>query len=201
MKYSRKPQNRIPRKVFIFTEGSVTEQRYFQEFIEFYNIPQARVKVIDRETTNSSPESVIGYVVDFQNRIRKNEPDISVHYVYWLVIDTDRWGTNLAITVDEAYQRNYDVALSRPCFEIWLLLHYDDANSVKERESVLCSKSAINQALHTYNVSGSNERDYFAKTDIAIDNSRLLDVNPKHRLLPQVGTRIYNFASLLLEYA
>lgn len=201
MKYSRKPQNRIPRKVFIFTEGSVTEQKYFQEFIEFYNIPQARVKVIDRETTNSSPEKVIGYVVDFQKRIRKCEPDISVNYVYWLVIDTDRWGANLAKTVNDAYQRNYDVALSHPCFEIWLLLHYDDANSVKERESVLCSKSAINQALHTYNVSGSNERDYFAKSDIAIKNARELDVDPRQRQLPSIGTRIYNLVNLLLEYA
>lgn len=201
MKYSRKAGNLIPRKVFIFTEGSVTEQRYFQEFIAFYNIPQARVRVIDRESTHSSPDSVIGYVIDFQKTIRKNESDISAHYVYWLVIDTDRWGANLAKTVDDAYQRNFDVAISNPCFEIWLLLHYQDADSVKENESVLCSKSAINQAIHANCVSGSNEIDYFAKTDIAINNSRLLDVNPKHRLLPQIGTRIYNLASLLLEYA
>lgn len=40
MKYNRKPQNRIPRRVYIFTEDSVTEQRYFQQFIEFYKIPQ-----------------------------------------------------------------------------------------------------------------------------------------------------------------
>ena len=136
MKYSRKPQNLIPRKVFIFTEGSVTEQRYFQEFIAFYNIPQARVRVIDRESTHSSPDSVIGYVIDFQKTIRKNESDISAHYVYWLVIDTDRWGANLAKTVDDAYQRNFDVAISNPCFEIWLLLHYLDADSVKDNETL-----------------------------------------------------------------
>lgn len=81
MKYSRKTKNRIPRKVFIFTEGSVTKQKYFQEFIEFYKIPQARIRVIDRESTHSSPDSVIGYVIDFQNNIRKNEPDISANYV------------------------------------------------------------------------------------------------------------------------
>ncbi len=201
MRYSRKPQNLIPRKVFIFTEGSVTEQRYFQEFNEFFKIPQARVRVIDRESTHSSPDSVIGYVIDFQKSIRKVESDISAHYVYWLVVDTDRWGANLAKTVDDAYQRNFDVAISNPCFEIWLLLHYQDADSVKDNESVLCSKSAINQAIHSNRISGSNEKDYFAKTETAIMNSRKLDVNPKQRLLPHIGTRIYNLASLLLEYA
>jgi len=201
MKYSRKTQHLIPRKVFIFTEDSVTEQRYFREFIAFYKIPQARVRVIDRESTHSSPDSVIGYVIDFQKTIRKNESDISAHYVYWLVIDTDRWGANLAKTVDDAYQRNFDVAISNPCFEIWLLLHYQDADSVKDKESVLCSKRAINRAIHANRVTGSNEKDYFTKTDIAIKNSRKLDVNPRHRFLPQIGTRIYNLASLLLEYA
>lgn len=82
MKYSRKPQNLIPRKVFIFTEGSVTEQRYFQEFIAFYKIPQARVRVIDRESTHSSPDSVIGYVIDFQKTIRKKR----VRYIRTLCI-------------------------------------------------------------------------------------------------------------------
>ncbi len=201
MKYSRKPQNLVPRKVFIFTEGSVTEQKYFQEFIEFYKIPQARIRVIDRKSTHSSPDSVIGYVIDFQRQIRRTEPDISANYVYWLVIDTDRWAGNLSKTVDDAYQRNFDVAISNPCFEIWLLLHYQNADYVKENESALCSKSAINQAIHTHHVSGSNEKDYFLRTDIAIRNARLLDVNPKHRLLPHIGSRIHCLADLLLEYA
>ncbi len=201
MKYTRKPQNLIPRKVFIFTEGSVTEQRYFQEFIAFFNIPQARIRVIDRDSTHSSPDSVIGYVIDYQKSIRKTESDIAAHYVYWLVIDTDRWGANLAKTVDDAYQRHFDVAISNPCFEIWLLLHYLDADTVREKESVLCTKSAINQAIHTNRISGSNETDYFTKTVTAIENSLILDVNPKHRLLSHLGTRIYKLASLLLEYA
>lgn len=201
MKYFRKPQNLIPRKVFIFTEGSVTEQRYFKEFIAFYKIPQARVRVIDRGSTNSSPNSVIDYVIDFQKTIRKNESGISRHYVYWLVLDTDRWGANLARTVDDAYQRNFDVAISNPCFEIWLLLHYQDADSVKNNESVLCSKNAIKRAIHANNISGSNEKDYFVKTNIAINNSQLLDVNHIHRIPSQIGTRIYKLVSLLLEYA
>lgn len=118
-----------------------------------------------------------------------------------MVIDTDRWGVNLAKTVDDAYQRKFDVAISNPCFEIWLLLHYQDADSVQESESVLCSKGAINLAIHTNNISGSNENDFFAKTDAAIENAGKLDMNPRHRLLPNIGTKIYKLASLLLEYA
>lgn len=139
MKYTRKTRNLIPRKVFIFTEGSVKEQQYFREYIECNNISQAKVKVIDRESTHSSPQSVINYVIDFQKTIRKNEPDISKNYMYWLVIDTDNWKDNLAKAVTDAFQRNYNVAESNPCFEIWLLLHYATADFVKANESVLCT--------------------------------------------------------------
>ncbi len=201
MKYCRKTQGLVPRKVFIFTEGSVTEQRYFQEFIQYYVIPQARVNVINRESFLSSPGSVIDYVIKFECKIRKNEPEISKNYVYWLVLDTDSWGGNLAMTVDEASQRRFEVAISNPCFEIWQLLHYQEAESVIANESLLCSKSAINQAIHAFNVSGLNKRDYFPKTKFAIENARILDVNPNHRLLPQIGTRVYLLVKLLLDYA
>lgn len=201
MKYTRKAGKLIPRKVFIFTEDSVKEQKYFRDFIEYYNIPQAKVKIIDRGSTHSSPQSVINYVIDFQKSIRQNEPDISENYVYWLVLDTDRWKANLAKAVTDAFQRNYDLAQSNPCFEIWLLLHYDDADSVKENESVLRTKVAVNQAISLHYVSGSNERDYFPFTEKAIDNAAMLDIDPKQRLLPGIGTRVYNLIRLLLDYA
>jgi hypothetical protein len=121
--------------------------------------------------------------------------------MYWLVIDTDRWAANLARAVDDAYQRKFEVAISRPCFEIWLLVHYLTADMVKLSESKLCSKSAINQEIHLFNVSGCNDDDYFGKTIIAIENAQALDIDPRQRVLPCIGTRVYKLARLLLEYA
>jgi HKD family nuclease len=59
MSYARKSQKRIPRRIYIFTEGSKTEPKYFREFIQYYKISQAQVKVIGRE--NHSFQSKICY--------------------------------------------------------------------------------------------------------------------------------------------
>jgi len=72
---------------------------------------------------------------------------------------------------------------------------------IKDNETALISKSAINQAIHTHKVSGSNEKDYFARTEVAILNATELDEDPKLRILPNIGTRIYKLVTMLLKYA
>lgn len=54
------------------------------------------------------------------------EPDIDV---LWLVIDVDAWpAAMLGSVAQRAAQKRYRLGISNPCFELWLLLHYDTAN-------------------------------------------------------------------------
>jgi hypothetical protein len=46
---------------------------------------------------------------------------------FWLCIDRDRWPDNVFDAVlRDAATIGYEVAVSLPCFELWLLLHYED---------------------------------------------------------------------------
>jgi len=42
----------------------------------------------------------------------------------WLVLDVDRWPSHrLADVCQRALAKSYRLAISNPCFEVWLLLH------------------------------------------------------------------------------
>ncbi len=43
---------------------------------------------------------------------KKSNPFKTKNDIYYMVIDTDRWGKNLKVAVDDAHQRGYLVTLS-----------------------------------------------------------------------------------------
>jgi hypothetical protein len=53
--------------------------------------------------------------------------------VLWLVIDTDRWGDKqLSEVTSECVSKHFRLAVSNPCFELWLILHYEDSDSISK---------------------------------------------------------------------
>ena len=45
----------------------------------------------------------------------------------WLVMDTDDWSDAQLMEVERACSdKGWHLAISNPCFEVWLYLHYDD---------------------------------------------------------------------------
>lgn len=188
--YKRKSQRISPKRIFICTEGSVTEPRYFNDFIEYFRISQAHVKLIPREDSLSSPSQIIEKVNQFIRGLRNNKK-IFPNDEFWLVLDTDSWGPNLHETIDDAVRRKYKHAISNPCFEIWFLLHYKTSEEIKQNTSRFDTKSSINTALHEYPISGINTLDYIPLTDFAIQNAKELDKNSDCRTPQSTGTHVY----------
>ena len=126
---------------------------------------------------------------------KKSNPFKTKNDIYCMVIDTDRWGKNLKLAVDDARQRGYLVALSNPCFEIWLLMHFQDADTILKKANVLKTKKDINIIIHSKNIcgitiTGKNEIDYFPRTDSAVRTAEKLDPKPQQRLLPVSYTHL-----------
>jgi hypothetical protein len=49
------------------------------------------------------------------------------HDTFWLCVDRDRWPQDVLENVfRECIARGYQVVLSSPCFELWMLLHFED---------------------------------------------------------------------------
>jgi len=99
----------------IATEGAVTEKIYFNSIFRRKNI---RMPVLATKSGDSSPDKVIKRL----NKYRKDY-DASPSEM-WLVIDRDYWELDVLKNISlECKVKGYNLIISNPCFELWLLLH------------------------------------------------------------------------------
>ncbi len=107
-------------KVLIVCEGEKTEPNYFKELINHYKISSANVKVDGR--CGSSPKCVL----EFAQRLDKEEKEKGDAYnrVY-CVIDRDTHACYDETITKIQNKESFYAANSVPCFEYWLLLHFN----------------------------------------------------------------------------
>ena len=73
----------------------------------------------------------------------------------WLLLDTDHCvpGAHVAgfiAAIRDAAKKDVKVALSRPCFEIWLLLHHADETDILELTNAQDVEKALSKVLGSY---------------------------------------------------
>ncbi len=109
-------------KVLIVCEGEKTEPNYFNECIQFYKLNTANVEIDG--SCGSSPKSVLERALElWEAEDRKGDSYDRVYCVF----DKDTHETYHE-TVRRIAERNpsgiFHAAVSVPCFEYWLLLHF-----------------------------------------------------------------------------
>jgi hypothetical protein len=185
--------------VVIACEGAVTEPDYFNDVKARLHVPGLHVEVLQREDPeNSSPQRVLRMLDEFSARFRLRDGD-----TLWLVMDRDQqsWKPQTLSEVATAcVQRDYRLALSNPCFELWLLLHFEDVPShpTERRDELLANKDHLLKGLVAERRRSAPEAlDVLgAEAPMAISRARLLDSSPEDRWPQELGTRVY----LLLEH-
>lgn len=179
----------------LVTEGELTEKQYFEGLQSSGIINKSRVKIevvpASSETHDSAPAHVCSRADKF---LQKYRLDLEGMDQIWLLMDVDRWGSrNLAQAHQHARERGYQLAISNPSFEIWLLFHLStDVSGIRN-----CSdcEERIRQILGSYNKSNLDIRPY---TDDSIRDaiSRARETCPNPSAWPiTTGTCVY----LLME--
>ena len=122
--FKRPSKFRDARLFVIATEGARTEVDYFSGLRLRLNNSRVHLEVLERqEAGESSPAHVIQMLNDFAEYELLRDDEL------WLVIDRDgrSWKTQMFAGVARAcQQKGYFLAASNPCFELWLLLHFED---------------------------------------------------------------------------
>ena len=159
-------------KLFIVaTEGKETEKQYFRMF----NSTRIKVEILaTTEDGKSSPEYVLERLDIFKKQYDLNEDDM-----LWLVSDVDRWGDKkLSDVCSQARQRGYNLAISNPCFEVWLTLHFENINT----EDRTCDnfKARLRTILGSYNGSNLNISAYKPNTKDAVNRAKNLHPSSQH---------------------
>lgn len=198
---------RNPKLIIIATEGTKTEPRYFDALAIFYASSKIHVRVLDRLESASDPQRVLNQLREFRREYRLHPTD-----ELWLVIDVDRWTTQMLSDVtSQAGQLFASLAVSNPCFEVWLLLHhralsdYDQSvlDEFQQNNKDGTSRSRLERELIAIvgelNKANLNTDNYIPYIDKAIQNAELADTSPDERWPQEVGTHVYRLAKHIVE--
>lgn len=201
-------------KMFVLSyEGKISEKKYFEDFrnSELFN-DSGLIEIISlKRPTNrgSDPISVKKLLLEAKKEYRFKDTD-----EFWLIIDRDDWeeihNHNFDKLVEDCKkENNFFLAMSNPCFEIWLILHLKDINEFDEEEKIKImsnekisnSKNYIDKVLSEIQGRGYNKRPnlriFSPLTKTAIDRAKGLD-NENQDYPEQLGTHIYKLIEKLI---
>lgn len=184
------PHLRDARLIVIATEGTHTEDQYF----DIFESKKVQIRVLVTEDGHSAPKHVFQRLADY-----KKEYQIGKDDQLWLMIDKDRWEeAHLSEVASESIKKKFQLAVSNPCFELWLYLHHDDVDSgVRITCDELVTK--LRAALGSYNKSNLDLELYRSKERNAIDRAKALDVDTDQRWPQQTGTHVYKVVEEVLK--
>jgi len=194
---------RNPDLIVIACEGENREVRYFEGVRAQCALLGSQLKVLPlpkREGHLSAPDDVL-----YQLSAYKHQFGLKSHDELCLVIDRDvqSWSeAHIAYVARECSTRGFLLALSNPCFELWLVLHFEDANLLAEDDKQAWFESGCRflkqkfaALTHGQLPSLLESDDFLALTRTAIENAKCLDDEPQSRWPNTLGTRVY----LILE--
>ncbi len=130
-KRKQKPGRRLPfreplSRILIVCEGSVTEPEYFKGFEEICQNPRIKIQVAD---DHGVPLTVVRKAKELKEaavRHSKRERDENIKFdSVWCVYDIDNHPHHHEAR-EMAIANDSNLAISNPCFELWLLLHFRD---------------------------------------------------------------------------
>ena len=134
-------------KLFVLSyEGTVTEKQYFQDFraSKYFNnnglieiVPLKRPK--DKGSDPFSVKKLLNWA--------KKEYGFKTSDEFWLIIDRDDWESIHKLNFDDLVkeckkEENFYLAMSNPCFEIWLVLHLKNLTEFTDEEKALIFENA-----------------------------------------------------------
>jgi hypothetical protein len=106
--------------IVIAMEGAETEPRYFKEF-RAPREGKIQIKLVNNPKHKSRPDEVLRRLEQYSRR--NGTPGDEG----WIVIDRDAWPEEELNDVHRrARAAHFSVAISNPCFELWLYLHLRD---------------------------------------------------------------------------
>ena len=179
--------------VVIASEDTYAVRQYF----DFFESTRIQFLVLETLDGKSAPEHVLERITKYINDYEIGEGD-----TFWVLCDCDHWVEpnhiqNLTHVMRECRKKHVKVALSNPCFDLWLLLHFAE---FPEKNILTCDEVAdrISTAAGGYD----KTRVY----NLRIDNEKVLDAvkragdHQSQMLIPsQLQTAVHLVIRSLIE--
>ncbi len=167
-----------------------------KQYFGFFKLPRVQIHVVPTVDGASSAQ----HVLDRLKSIEFEEDDER-----WLLLDTDHClrGSHVkgfTSALRDAQASNCQVALSCPCFEIWLLLHHIDHVHVQTLTLAKQAEDVLRATLGSYDKTRLKAKDFGVETvAAAIKRSEELSKGDGGGLIPNgVSTRVHHLWKSIL---
>lgn len=201
-------QNRAYKKGAPFRDASLkvivgegmAEIQYFAKLlsqrVRFFPLPY-------NDDGRSSPEHIISKARHFVDELQKGTYDFKRYDELWVLIDVDAWTAKLPSVAKMCQDFGYRLAISNPCFEIWLLFHLNEFNPQEllptGRKAPEACEALLKRILGGYKKTNLN-MSHFQTISLAFERAKKAD-DPKMLYPPAPGTHVYRiFENMDLSY-
>jgi hypothetical protein len=174
-----------------------------KQYFGFFDMRRIRIIVAAAEDNRSAPRHAL-------DRLRKQRKDMKLRArdECWLVLDTDHHlednhRPNFIELIREAEKDRIHVALSRPCFEFWLLLHHENWQGASALARCGDVETRLRSAVGEYNKT-ELKREHFVNGSVEAATLRAerLDASVAGGHLPAgPTTRIYKLIRAIVAKA
>lgn len=132
-----KPDLPPARRILVVCEGKLTEPKYLHAFAN-----ERATRTVKVETVGAAGDPIT--LVDRATELRdtaaanahaKGDPFLAYDEV-WCCFDVDKFGPRVPAARDTAVARGLNLAMSNPCFELWLILHFRDSPGPRDHHDM-----------------------------------------------------------------
>jgi hypothetical protein len=159
--------------ILIVTEGDVTEPQYLKGFAEASKNARVRIEVVGgvgvpRTIVESAKERKKAAAI----RARREKDDNLCYDEVWCVFDIDQH-PNIPDAIQMARDNGIELAISNPCIELWLWLHFADQPGMQHRHALqrMMKRHIANYDKHV------DYTDYAEGYDVAVRRASRLDAD------------------------
>jgi RloB-like protein len=172
----RRPARRRSRPLILVVCGSAkTESTYLRELRNSVGNPAVDITLVNRD---KSPLQVVEYAIDFVKRDERAFDEV------WCVFDVDQFDIDPAVRF--AQRSRLELAVSNPCFELWLLLHHDQCKAFCAGYDDVVDR--LRRHLPTYDKTCLRFADFAAGVSAAVERARELEPDgSKHDINPSTS--------------
>ncbi|HEV3210652.1 MAG TPA: RloB family protein [Chthoniobacterales bacterium] len=185
----------------------MTEDKYApKQYFSIFSHPRLKIEVFGTQDSKSAPAHVKTRLSDVRRNYQLHEENGDQ---LWLVLDKDHWmeishrsSTLRALSgyVGRAQQQKVQIATSNPCFEVWLLLHFDDLTEPEKAYKCTEIEHKIRSTGIPYNKSNLPLKEFTrARIEDAVKRAKLMDEGETQWFPEKCCTRIYKIVELLLN--
>jgi hypothetical protein len=174
----RQPARRAPYKdskpvILIVTEGDVTEPEYLDGFARASEDSRVRIEVVGGAgVPRTIVESAREFKREAERRARRENDENLRHDEVWCVFDIDQH-PNIPDAKQMARDNGLELAISNPCIELWLWLHFADQPGMRHRHDL---QRMMKQHVPDYE-KHVEFSDYAAGYDAAVRRASRLDAD------------------------